>query len=369
MLTEGDKPLLAKPTTIGLALKTKLSGDDIALNQTEITLPKSDRAANNLSATGKLSAPADKDISGSLKLSSDAVDLDSVIGLLPENEAAVTEGDFVNDLAGLPDAFAGLALDLQLQLAKAFWDHITIAKADISGKASGKVIDLPKVQFELNGMPVTGSLRIDKTSPKPAYAFEVQLKDQLAQPLVAAIDPESKESIAGKVTVLAKLDSSGESQGEFWANLKGTAEFKFTDGDLRVFSDTTKILLTPVAILLRLPEMLNSPIDSVHAKLKIENESIQLETCEVKGSVFVASATGAIALDETLEASALDLPVQLSVRRDVADKAGLIPKGTPLSAKFVKLPDFVKVGGTIGEPKTKTNKLAIVGLLGQSRHL
>ena len=112
--------------------------------------------------------------------------------------------------------------------------------------------------------------------------------------------------------------------------------------------------------------MLNSPIDSMHAKLKIENESIQLETCEVKGSMFVASATGAIALDETLEASALDLPVQLSVRRDVADKAGLIPKGTPLSAKFVKLPDFVKVGGTIGEPKTKTNKLAIVGLLGQS---
>ena len=366
MLTEGDKPLLAKPTTIGLALKTKLSGDDIALNQTEITLPKSDRASNKLSATGKLSAPADKDISGSLKLSSDAVDLDSVIGLLPKNEAVATEGDFVNDLAGLPDAFAGLALDLQLQLAKAFWDHITIAKADISGKASGKVIDLPKVQFELNGMPVTGSLRIDKTNPKPAYAFEVQLKDQLAQPLVAAIDPESKESIAGKVTVLAKLDSSGESQGGFWSNLKGTAEFKFTDGDLRVFSDTTKILLTPVAILLRLPEMLNSPIDSMHAKLKIENESIQLETCEVKGSMFVASATGAIALDETLEASALDIPVQLSVRRDVADKAGLIPKGTPLSAKFVKLPDFVKVGGTIGEPKTKTNKLAIVGLLGQS---
>ena len=166
MLTEGE-PLLAKPTTIGLALKTKLSGDDIALTQTDISLPKSDRASNKLSATGKLSAPADKDISGSLKLSSDAVDLDSVIGLLPENEAAATEGDFVNDLAGLPDAFAGLALDLQLQLAKAFWDHITIAKADISGKASGKVIDLTKVQFELNGMPVTGSLRIDKTSPKP----------------------------------------------------------------------------------------------------------------------------------------------------------------------------------------------------------
>ena len=113
MLTEGGKPLLAKPTTIGLALKTKLSGDDIALNQTEIALPKSDRASNKLSP-GKL-APADKDISGSLKLSSDAVDLDSVIGLQPENEAAATEGDFVNDLAGLPDAFAGLATDLQLQ--------------------------------------------------------------------------------------------------------------------------------------------------------------------------------------------------------------------------------------------------------------
>ena len=37
-----------------------------------------------------------------------------------------------------------------------------------------------------------------------------------------------------------------------------------------------------------------------------------------------------------------------------------------MSAKFVKLPDFVKVSGTISEPRTKTNKLVIVGLLGQS---
>ena len=44
----------------------------------------------------------------------------------------------------------------------------------------------------------------------------------------------------------------------------------------------------------------------------------------------------------------------------------MISNGTPLSAKFVKLPDFVKVAGTIGEPKTKTDKLAIVGLLGKS---
>ena len=367
MLAEDDKPLLAKPTTIGLALKTKLSGDDIVLNQTDITLPKSDKAANELTATGKLSAPAGKDISGNLKISSDAVDLNSITGLLPtDDSAAAAESDFVGTLSSLPDAFAGLALDLQLQLAKAFCDHITLAKADISGRASGKVIDLPKVQFELNGVPITGKLRIDKSKPKPTYAFEVQLKDQLAQPLVAVIDPESKEAIAGKVTVLAKLDSSGNSEGEFWTNLNGTTEFQFAEGDLRLFSKTTKILLTPVAILLRLPEMLNSPIDSMHAKLKIENKRVQLETCEVKGSVFVAGTTGAITLNEVIDSSPLDLPVQLSIRRDLADKAGLIPKGTPLSAKFVKLPDFVKVGGTIGEPKTETDKLAIVGLLGQS---
>jgi len=367
MLTKDNKPLLAKPTTIGLALKTKLSGDDVELNQTNITLPKSKKAANKLYATGKLYAPANKDISGSLKISSDAVDLNSISSLLPTDGAtAPAEGDFIVDLSGLPNAFAGLTLDLQLQLSKAFYENITIAKTDINGKISNQVIDLPKVQFELNGMPVAGKLRIDKSKPIPTYAFEVELKDQLVQPLVAVFDPESKESIAGKVTLLAKLDSSGNTEGDFWANLKGATEFKFAEGDLRLFSDTTKILLAPVAILLRLPELLNSPIDSMYAKLKIENKSVQLETCEVKGSVFVAGATGAIALDETFGASILDLPVQLSIRRDLADKAGLIPKGTPLSAKFVKLPDFVKVGGTISEPKTKTNKLVIVGLLGQS---
>ena len=367
MLTEADAPLLAKPTPIGLALKTKLNGDIIELNQTDIELPKSEKAANKLSATGKLTAPTDKDLSGTLKISSDAVDFSAITGLLPEaKKPAEQEGDFVSELSSLPDAFAGMALDLQLQLAKAFWENITLAKADISGKANGMVIDLPKVSLELNGMTVTSKLRIDKSKPKPAYAFEVQLKDQLAQPLVAVFDPESKEDIAGKVTVLAKLTSSGATQGEFWTNLNGDAEFKFAEGDLRLFSDTTKILLIPVAVLLRLPELLNSPIDSMHAKLKIENKSVQLETCEVKGSVFIAETTGSIPLNEVIESSPLDLPVQFSIRRDLAKKAGLIPNGTPLSAKFVKLPDFVKVGGNIGEPKTITDKLAILGLLGKS---
>ncbi len=370
MLAEGSTPMLAQPVTLGMAVKTKLNGDSIELASAGITLPKSARAENRLTVSGKLTAPAGGNTTGSLKLASNELDLTALSKLLPAASAAEStpkaESDFAANLASLPGRLSGLALELQVELAKAFWEELTITKAHILGKTSGEVIDLHKVEFELNGLPVIGKMRIDKSTPKPLYALEVNMKELPAQPLVDTFDPDAKGTLAGKLTLLTKLNSSGTTEAEFWKNLGGSAELKFAEGDLRLLSDTTKILLSPVAILLRLPQLLNSPIDSMHVTLKIADRVVQVEKCEVRGTVFKATTRGEVPLGKTFSDSRLDLPVEFSLKRDLADKAGLIPGGTPLSAKFVKLPDFVTIRGSIGQPKTKTNKLALLAIFGQS---
>ena len=59
-------------------------------------------------------------------------------------------------------------------------------------------------------------------------------------------------------------------------------------------------------------------------------------------------------------------PINFSLSRYLASQARLLPANTPTNIAFVKLPTFVKLGGTLGNPSPKTDKMVIIGLLAQS---
>jgi len=77
-------------------------------------------------------------------------------------------------------------------------------------------------------------------------------------------------------------------------------------------------------------------------------------------------ASGEIPLDNVLTNSVLNLPVEFYLERSIARKSNLMPSSAPKDTPHVKLPDFVKLEGTIGAPKTKTDKLVLSGLLVKS---
>lgn len=62
-------------------------------------------------------------------------------------------------------------------------------------------------------------------------------------------------------------------------------------------------------------------------------------------------------------ASPLNLPVEFALRRSLAEKSSLLPPNTPTNATYALLPKFVTIKGTLGEPKSDLNELALGGLL------
>ena len=60
------------------------------------------------------------------------------------------------------------------------------------------------------------------------------------------------------------------------------------------------------------------------------------------------------------------LPVNFYLTRSLAQKAGLMPANTPADAAYVLLPNFVKLKGTIGDPKSDINKLVITAIIAES---
>jgi len=117
---------------------------------------------------------------------------------------------------------------------------------------------------------------------------------------------------------------------------------------------------------LRLPELLKAPINGIETNLRINNQILGLDAFKVQSDAFQVHASGEITLDNVLTNSVLNLPVEFYLERSIARKSNLIPFRAPKDTPHVKLPNFVKLEGTIGAPKTKTDKLILSGLLVKS---
>jgi hypothetical protein len=82
----------------------------------------------------------------------------------------------------------------------------------------------------------------------------------------------------------------------------------------------------------------------------------------VESEAFYAESTGTIALADVTTNSTLNLPLDLSLRRALAEKTGLAAADGSTN-KYAKLTRFVSVKGTLGSPDVDINKLAVAGMM------
>jgi hypothetical protein len=149
-------------------------------------------------------------------------------------------------------------------------------------------------------------------------------------------------------------------------NLAGQLAFSFTNANISLLHPKANMLIAPVAVLLRVPELAKSPLESAAANARLGNGQVAIQQLSALSPAFYAEAQGTIPLAPVLTNSPLNLPVAFWLRRSLAEKANLVPDNATPGAKYVKLPDFIKVTGTLGHFETKTDKIAIVGLLSRS---
>jgi hypothetical protein len=109
-------------------------------------------------------------------------------------------------------------------------------------------------------------------------------------------------------------------------------------------------------------ELTKSPINTMMARGVAGNGRIDLQESSVRSAAFQVEARGGVTLAPVLTNSAIQIPVKVSLRQSLAEKAGLVPAGTPTNATYVKLPDFVTMKGTVGQPKADINYLAITAV-------
>jgi hypothetical protein len=135
-----------------------------------------------------------------------------------------------------------------------------------------------------------------------------------------------------------------------------------TNAQCQLSGGVMKAFFNTIGLFIGVPDLANSPISWLGAEARIGNGTIELTQCNVVSETFTADTQGNIRIADIIGESPLErLPMHLSLRRSLAQRLGKIPRNTPPDANYVKMPDFVRVAGTVSAPKPELNRGALAG--------
>ena len=88
---------------------------------------------------------------------------------------------------------------------------------------------------------------------------------------------------------------------------------------------------------LRIPNLSKMPVELITAAVEVDQSVVQLRSFEVGNDTYLASGKGTIELQDVLNDSRCNIPISVSA-----------PDG--LTGKRERLPDFLTIRGTVGDP-------------------
>ncbi|MDA7525271.1 AsmA family protein, partial [Verrucomicrobia bacterium] len=326
-------------------------------------------ADNVIKVSGQIPFMASK---GNLRVSSPSMDLTSYFDLIAKPEEAQVEVQPVStpDVASAPQSGALDVpmgeFDVKLDIAKLIVRDISMKAFQAHALWQTNTLTIRPLSMTLNEGLIKAEMAMDFAKPDWGYDMTLEVDQIPIEAFIDTLSPSQKGQVSGMISGKAEWKGAGLTETGWQRNLNGAMSLKYTDADINFVSPKMRLLMTPITAVLRLPELLKAPINGIETNLKIENQILALDAFKVQSDAFQIHASGEIPLDNVLTNSVLNLPVEFYLERSIARKSNLMPSSAPKETSHVKLPDFVKLEGTIGAPKTKTDKLVLSGLLVKS---
>ncbi len=395
VVSDPKNPAPAKPLEAKFAVDADVRKQVAEIRQLQVTLTPTARAKNELNFSGRVDMSQTNAIQGALKLAADSLDVtayydlfagDAKTNAVSVEKPSTTPATTSTKPRKEPDAIHLPVRDLSLDVnvGKFYLREIEITSLQTSAKVQGSHIVIKPMQLTLNGAPVTATVDIDLGVAGYKYDVSANLQHVPLAPLVNTFQPDRKGQIGGTLLAVAQIKGAGITDPSIQKNLSGNFDIGTTNLNLAIENLRSPILKKIVNIIVAIPELVKnptaavetlagaftkssggvmdevtqSPINVIQARGNVGAGKMDLQHALVESPAFQVGATGAIELAEVLNDSRLKIPLTMALRRSIADQVGLAGN-TPTNAMYAKLPDFVSIGGTIGKPKEKIDKVAI----------
>ncbi len=396
-----EKKLPKTPLALGFSVDAGQRGQAVDLRQFKLDLGATARAENSLVLSGKLDLATNNAAPSALNIQSTGLDLTPLFNLFagPGTNGAAAPAK-TQPVAGAPadpnqePAPLNLPLkrfDLDLNIAKLFLRDVAISNWVTKVKLDNNTITLEPLSLSLNGAPVKANAKANLGVRGYTYDVSFGADGVPLRPLNNSFMPDQPDKLGGTVVAQFQTKGAGITGASLQKNLEGSFNFATSNLNLAVTSIKSSTLkaivntVTSIPDLIRNPgaavgnllgrltgssaaagsgwvdEITKSPIESINAQGKMGAGKVQLENALIRSAAFEASAKGTVTLAAVLTNSALQLPVGVALRRELAQKAGMAPADAATNIAYVALPEFLTVQGTVGKAEPKINYLALAG--------
>ncbi|WFB37890.1 hypothetical protein P3T73_08980 [Kiritimatiellota bacterium B12222] len=244
--------------------------------------------------------------------------------------------------------------------------------------AEGKQVTISPMEVTINGSRLASSVDAHWANDLFSLILNSEVTPLDLAPIVDSFMPDKIGAVTGIVQGNTAFTIEGDSVLDLWQSFKGNINFSYTDGKIRLLDSDpeqhtallqTKALVTKLVTALAdalslPPEQLMAPeIQSVTFKSEISDQRLSLTDASVKNTEFLLEVSGDIALNQEIGLSKIqDLPVVLGLSTNLAKRVKIY-REERLRDDYVVLPSFIKVEGTLAEPKITVRKSVITGLI------
>ncbi len=279
----------------------------------------------------------------------------------------------------------------EINIGRFYLREVEMTNFQTTAKIDGGKIVVKPLQLALNGAPLSGAVQMNLGIPGYAYDVSFNATQVPLAPLVNSFVPEKRDQVKGTATLQLQASCTGTTGESLQKTLTGQFDIGTTNLNLAITQLRSKLMKLLVNVIVVVPsliknpaggvgdlvgslvgskdagggnwanELLQSPIDVIQARGSIGSGKVDLERAFVASPAFQADTHGVIKLESILTNSTLNLPIGVSVRRGLAEKINLVPADAPTNMAFVRLPEYVTVVNTVGDPKPKYNTAALLG--------
>jgi len=345
------------PLGAGVGLDVAVKGQVIDLKKFQLSLEPTARASNKLLVSGHVDMTPTNATPSMVTVRSEGLDLTTFYDLFAGKPSSKTEsastpgkvtpaGDPTVEPAAVVLPFK--RFDADIDIARIYLRDVAVTNLVAKAKIDNGSLQLNPFSLNLNGAPITAVIAANLGVPGYQYDVQFDAKGIPIAPFARSFATGEKLVVNGAISAKTALKGAGVTGNSLRRNLNGTVEFGAAGMDYRIELSKNRfvknILLPVLSGVLKMPNLGQSPIETVSAKANAENGNVNIVELKVLSPAFVVEGGGRVQLADILTNSPVEVPVRLALVKD----------GKP---DF--LPDFLTVVGTVGAPKPKYDMIGV----------
>ena len=364
----GDK-ISRKPFHIKINTDSMFSTNGFELKKGLVEFTPTDKANNQIDLLAKINILTSNLYSGNFSIQGDSIDFSSIHNMFTNSidkstANTVTVNAKPASQPKLQDEPEAMNLPIKnfvgnMKLNRVYYGDLQLTNIQAGLMITNNTVYIEPLNFLMNGGSFVSKAAVNLGVRGYGYEATIQADRIPVSPIANTFNTAQKDLFQGEINASGNIKCLGTSGANLKTNLLGQLNFGITNASVNLISPRVKFLLTPIALLLRVPELLNSPVEAFSIQTKMGQGQVQIQPFQIFSPALHIQSEGAIVWDSVLTNSPLNLPINVYLRRSLAEKSNLLPSNAPTNAAFVKLPDFIKMTGTLGTPKPEIDKLAI----------